>query len=110
MISIRRTPCAVVMLIGIRMAGVVVPSRTSRRKTTHFHSRLGPGPCKQGDESCRNAIPLLNSRTREVGQADQKGVTQVPFFRGSLLGKQTSRRRGLATESDTPFSEQVHLR
>jgi len=30
--------------------------------------------------------------------------------RGVLLGKRTSRRRGLATESDTPFSEQVHLR
>jgi hypothetical protein len=30
--------------------------------------------------------------------------------RGVLLGKQTPRRRGLVSENDTPFSEQVHLR
>jgi hypothetical protein len=30
--------------------------------------------------------------------------------RGALLGKRTPRRRGLASENDTPFSEQVHLR
>src|SRR5436190_22628793 len=30
--------------------------------------------------------------------------------RGALLGKRTPRRRDLASENDTPFSEQVQLR
>src|SRR5436305_15062518 len=30
--------------------------------------------------------------------------------RGALLGKRTPRRRSLASENDTPFSEQVQLR